>query len=373
MNPDNEANPLDKLLAKLSEQQSVINKQHEALKGSDDTVQVAYARTVEYVSASSAPPATDAPNAVGGVRDSSPSDTGDDRFIPNDTEVARLKAELEAARGKIARMDQELAQNRITKHTIDQAIGAASEVDYPLQQHAEGAVNNLSLPSMGRPPHSLQRESSWAAQDDARSDTSDALSANGFNRARGLWDNSGKPAFGDLQGAVPAFQPADGLPGGQWMNRGFAQPFSEPPLSFPGGPINGFRGDRMMPESEMMMGGPSIARRNPVNTRFSNRSSTASFPYAGSNSSYDGFTPGPAPYSTVLGMAGSMVPMGAPMGIGLASSMNNGMGVFGSYQPQPIGTPLSPHAPEFTSTGPSWKNDSVRAPSIVALPVLIHE
>jgi hypothetical protein len=77
-------NPMDKLLAKLSEQTAALNKQQDALKSSED---IAYARTAEYVSAS----------ATGSTADS---------------ELLRLKMELEAAKGKIARQEQELAQSR---------------------------------------------------------------------------------------------------------------------------------------------------------------------------------------------------------------------------------------------------------------------
>ena len=77
-------------------------------------------------------------------------------------------------------MDQELAQTRITKHTIDQVIGGGSEADGQVPQSSSSSI---------RPP--FIRDSSWAAQDDARSDTSDALSAGGFNRSRAVWSNTG--------------------------------------------------------------------------------------------------------------------------------------------------------------------------------------
>jgi hypothetical protein len=37
--------------------------------------------------------------------------------------------------------------------------------------------------------------------------------------------------------------------------------------------------------------------------------------------------------------------------------MTGGMNMYSGYQPQPIGTPLSPHAPEFTSSSVGWKNE----------------
>jgi len=368
----NEANPMDKLLAKLSEQQAVINKQHEALKSSEDTT--AYVRTVEYIAtASSSIPITPAPESFNNSTaptTSPPSIAGDDNPTQSVNEVARLKAELEAAKGRIARMDQELAQTRITKHTLDQAIGNVSEVDFPLNHQSDERLNHL--PPNLRPQ--IQRDNSWAGQDDSRSDTSDALSASGFNRARAIWGNTGKPAFPGVQGA---FQPSEALSTAQWMNRSFGQPFVESPISslppmpsiqsmpsmpaipsmpYAGPPMNAFRNDRMMPDPELLMA-PPTNRRNQVGGRFNNRSSAASFPYASSNSSFDGYTPSTTPFGSVAGMAGSVNQMSGQMGMGMNTSMNMGGNMYGGYQPQPIGTPLSPHAPEFTSSSASWKSD----------------
>ena len=348
----NEINPMDKLLAKLSEQQAVINKQHEALKSSEDTP---YSRTADYIAtASSSVPITPAPESFNNSTaptTSPPSDAGDDNSPLSVDEVARLKAELEAARGKIARMDQELAQTRITKHTLDQAIGNSSEADYPLQHQVDDRLNHMP-PNLR--PH-IQRDNSWAGQDDARSDTSDALSASGFNRARAIWSNGGKPSFPGPQGV---FQPSEALNAAQWMNRSFGQPFVDNPMSsmppmpampaMPSMPYNGpqmnaFRNNGMMPDSDLLMAPPAL-RRGPIGGRFNNRSSTGSFPYASSNSSFDGYTP----TSTAFGSVGGVNHMSGQMGMGMNNGMNMGANTYGAYQPQPIGTPLSPHAPEFT-------------------------
>lgn len=48
----------------------------------------------------------------------------------NNGELQRLKEELAVARCQIARMDLEISQNKITKHTIDQALGSASDQDF---------------------------------------------------------------------------------------------------------------------------------------------------------------------------------------------------------------------------------------------------
>ncbi|KAL5326117.1 hypothetical protein ACEPPN_007255 [Leptodophora sp. 'Broadleaf-Isolate-01'] len=351
-------NPMDKLLAKLSEQQATINKQNEALKSTEDTVRY---RTVEYVSATSSvpiTPATDSYNFSTAPTTNPPSISGDDTPAQSASELAVLKAELEAAKGKIARMDQELAQTRITKHTLDQVVGNASEADYPMHTPSEERLNHL--PPLARPQ--FTRDNSWATQDDARSDTSDALSASGFNRARAIWNNGGKPNFaaptptyagGPV--AVPGFQPSEAVSSAQWMQRGYGQPFVE---SLPYGAAPAFRGDRMMQDPDMLMAPPMGRRSQPGGGRYNNRSSASSFPYASSNSSFDGFTPSSTPYGSVANLPAGVPGMGS-MGM---SSMYSG------YQPQPIGTPLSPHAPEFTVSNPGWKGDTQVAEGQTYLP-----
>lgn len=345
-----ELNPMDKLLAKLSEQQVVLKNQHEALKSSDDTI--SYARTVEYVSASSSVPITPANetfNNSTAPTTSPPSVFSEDALASGIDEVARLKAELEAAKGKIARMDEQIAQSRVSKHTIDQAIGISSEVNSSPVQQEEEHFNQL--PSFIRPQ--LQRDNSWAAQDDSRSDTSDSLSATGFNRTRSMWGAGGRPQYIAHQGpAAPYQQPSVALEAAQWMSRAYGQPFVDTPV-YPAAPASNYRGERMTSDPELLMA-PPMNRRNPANGRFNNRSSAGSFPYASSNSSFDGYTPNPTAYASVGGVSGTATPVGGLMGMG----MNAGMNIYGGYQPQPIGTPLSPHAPEFTSSGASsWKND----------------
>lgn len=343
---------MDKLLAKLSEQQATLSKQHEALKSTDDSVVY---RTVEYVSAQSSVPITPAGESyhTSTAPTTSPPSLAGDSQPQSAAELARLKAELEAARGKIARMDQELAQTRITKHTLDQAIGNASEADFASMLPAD---DRFQLPALNRPQ--FTRDNSWAAQDDNRSDTSDALSASGFNRARAIWNNGGKPnfvgpnsAFTSATGPLPAsFQPSESMASSQWNHRGYGQPFVDS-LPYGPAPVNAFRGDRMMQDPDMLMAPPMGRRNQAGGGRFNNRSSS-SFPYASSNSSFDGYTPASTPYGSVANLPGGMPNMGGVGGMNMPSSMYSG------YQPQPIGTPLSPHAPEFTVSAAGWKSEA---------------
>jgi hypothetical protein len=345
-------NPMDKLLAKLSEQQDALAKQRELLKSSEEPA--AYDRTLEYVSGASIPaivaPAVDGFN-ISTVPTEEPARlAGDSPSQLPDDEVLRLKLELEAAKGRIARMDQELAQTRITKHTLDQVIGSPSELDFPVGQQAEGSghrfIQQDFKPNVRSQAH---RDLSWAAQDDSRSDTSDALSASGFNRARAIWANGPKPAFPGTQAPATNFQPSEAVAATQWMNRGFGQTFVDAPMQYTDAPISTFRSDRIMLDSDVLMAPPAGRRNNPGG-RFTNRA-VGSFSYAGSSGSYDGFTPVTAQYGPANGMGGGV---GASMGMRVPAGMSTGM--YSGYQPQPIGTPLSPHAPEFTSST-GWKSD----------------
>ena len=313
-------------------------------------------------SANNSVPLTTADEAFNHCRapTTSPSSFAGGEAPPAD-EVLRLKLELDVAKGKIARMDQELAQSRITKHTIDQAIGSSSETGFPnhaeIDPHFHPVPSGLNLAS--RPQG--YRDSSWAAQDDARSDTSDTLSVNGFNRARAIWNNGDKPNFSAMQqGSMQAGfqQPSGELATSQYMSRSFGQPFIDAPDQY-AAPQPAFRGQSMMSESDMLMAPP--ARRTNAGPRFNQRN-VGSLPYAGSNSSYDGYTPTSTPFGSVGGMSsGASMGMGMNMNIGgvMSGGMASGMhgGMFGGYQPQPIGTPLSPHAPEFNASSSVWKNE----------------
>lgn len=352
-----EVNPMDKLLAKLSEQEAVLTGQREALRSSEDNA--ALARTLEYINNTTTPPvivtpangSSSASTVPTAPTTSPPSLTEEGASSVPASELARLQAELALAKGKIARMDEELAQTRITKHTIDQAIGGASEMDFPLNQ--VGADRLQQLPTIVRPQP--MRDNSWATREDNNSDTSDALSATGFNRARAAF-NSGRPSFSASAPMPMAYnQPPAALASAPWQSRGYGQPFIDVPVPYASAPP--FHNDRMMPDPDFLMS----QRRGPPG-RFNNRSSASSYPYASSNSSFDGLTPSSTPYGSGVqtpgfpGMNG-MGGMGMSMGGGMNLSVNtNTQGMYGAYSPSPIGTPLSPHAPEFTASG-SWKND----------------
>ncbi|PWY79539.1 pumilio-family RNA binding repeat protein [Aspergillus heteromorphus CBS 117.55] len=102
-------------------------------------------------------------------------------------EVQRLKQELLAANSKIALQEQELAQTRVIKHTLDQALGPPSETDFNGREITEQTISSLQSVLNESNLALNQFQDGWNTQDDSHSDMSDALSAGAYNRARGFW------------------------------------------------------------------------------------------------------------------------------------------------------------------------------------------
>ena len=111
-----------------------------------------------------------------------------DTAKPGSAEMLRMKKELEAAKSVISRQEQELAESRTLKHTMDQAMGPASELDF-------GSPNEMSNSAIGHLQSAFNatarpfstRTGGWRTQDDQRSDQSE-FSASSYP-PRGIWNN----------------------------------------------------------------------------------------------------------------------------------------------------------------------------------------
>lgn len=103
---------VDQLLARLTQQQEVLTRQKQQLDENEE----------EDGSSS----ATD-PYANTTLTESVENSDG----RPDAAEVFRLKKELQLAQERMAQMDLELTQSRITKHTVEEAIGSP----FPAAQH----------------------------------------------------------------------------------------------------------------------------------------------------------------------------------------------------------------------------------------------
>jgi hypothetical protein len=266
-------------------------------------------------------------------------------------EILRVKQELAAARSVITRQEQELAETRNLKHTIDQAMGPASEADFGNRadmteetiQHLQGAFNASARP--------YGRADAWHPQEDSRSDKSDGLPAGNFNRGRGIWNGPGQPTFGpnlaqplpqqtntmDTRNAFNAWPPLNNVQPVQGAipptQRVFSGP-SAPTWAFEG--RYGFGDDGSQFNAGVMR--RTASQFNPASQ------------YNRATSGYNNRA-GPFPGTLGAGLTAGLTPLTTtPM-----NPMNFG-GPLG-YQPRPIGSPLSPTASEFsTSPLPNFGN-----------------
>ena len=331
---------MDQILAQLSEKQTLLHKQKEALKSMDNGQLAQPDNDSSSNGSVQLTPATDSfditPN----------SEANEDETVQLDAvELARLKQELNAAKDKIARQEQELSQTRVIKHTFDQAMGPPSEMDF----HHSADVTEQTISSLQSAFNAStrpfpDRQDAWGVQDDARSDISDALSAGAYNRAHGIWANPAKPGYGiDLAAPLNPQYNANAQQWGPeagraWPNRPQVQvpaplmlPRHQPQQgTYTGPPTPVYGGDgRLMNDFNQFQAPQGARRPNPQPNRMSvayGQRNTSLGSYASNVSSGDGMSSN----STFQSMGAYQAPMG--------------------YQPRPIGTPLSPTAAEFSAS-----------------------
>ncbi|KAJ9258683.1 hypothetical protein DTO207G8_1386 [Paecilomyces variotii] len=265
-------------------------------------------------------------------------------------EMLRLKQELLAANSRIALQEQELAQTRVIKHTLDQALGPPSEADFNGRDITEQTLSNLQSAFNASTRSVSQRPESWVGQDDSRSDISDALSAGAYNRTRGFWTTpqqvfgANLPASNDKN--YREFPSMPGNSGAQEHSRDWDSNVGTP--CHPGqGPYQAHR----------VLSGPSSNAGFSFDGRYSGEQTVyLQSPNLGPRRSFTQvnrggscFPPQNSPWGTF--------PAGVPNNIGSRPAPNQHIGAYQQvgmfpvlpYQPRPIGTPLSPTAAEFTS------------------------
>ncbi|MCJ1244303.1 hypothetical protein MMC30_001501, partial [Trapelia coarctata] len=354
---ENEGASMDNLLAKLSEQQVLLEKQRNALLITDKNPTPTTEKTLNPNTDKHAPysdidestsgsvPLTPATDSFHDTPDTENNE--EENTIKLDpAEMLRLKKELDAANDKIARQEQELSQARHIKPTLDTSKGPnaapfmarkSESIDRTIS-NAQDAFNAVNR-SYGA------RQETYGAHEDARSDNSDALSAGAFNRAQGIWSTNIGPGYNSGMPSTmnqPFQQSANiwGQGSRPWMNRPMAPAL--PPLMVPqqqqmqhraySGPTSPVSGgsNRFGNDFTTFQGGQGLRRSNTQNSR------TGSTYTQGRNNGWDTFGHGNDGSMMNMSPVSSFQPMGmfqAPM----------------SYQPRPIGTPLSPTAAEFTS------------------------
>lgn len=234
-------------------------------------------------------------------------------------EVLRLQQELIAANSRIAIQEQELAQTRVIKQTLDQAMGPPSEIDYGGREITEQTLSTIQHAfNTSARPFTTQRQDFWMGQDDSQSDISEPVSASGYNQTRGIWNNANVAAAGyrDYSAAGATnfvhnwgnqLSRQASLMSNQRITSGLASPPFEQAQHFPHG-----------------------LRRSVTQV---NRGASC-------------FPPQTSPWGTfVPGAPSNALPRGGNQQVGVQAGVFN----VNPYQPRPIGTPLSPTAAEFTS------------------------
>lgn len=267
-------------------------------------------------------------------------------------EMLRLKQELVAANSRIAMQEQELAQSRVIKQTFDQALGSPADPEFMGRDVTEQSICNLQNAFNDHGRSFNPTAEAWTTPpDDAGSDISDNFSVTGYSRARRIWNNPA-PNNAFTVGSRDPFPVASTDPRAGWTAR-VAQPgyhlpgnFSPPPpRDLPNsqdassvGADDRFVGDQMFAQGA----------NNRVLTQPSRNG--ACFPLQSS--------PWTA-FSSVQPMGRGTPSPYYPQQVSLFNAP--------AYQPQPIGTPLSPTAAEFTSTNTAVTSSAMWDSSAVSV------
>ena len=300
---------MDSLLAKLSEQQGLLAKQKTALSGTPEVT-----KQMKHCSSNSSILLTPASETF-----SSPVGDRQETLRIEMAEMSRLKKELDDAKQQIARQKHELDQSRVVKHTFDLAMDTHSDAGLSPPPFASSGAFTTSR----RPPNPIQGP--WRAED-PRHDSADVIIP--INNASNAWSGASRPNF------PPGLQSTSTW--GQqnsrtWGQRGIDNTLpalvmsEQPPMqqrnySVPLSPAGGRRGLN------------DFDQYNPSRSFGQTNRNTSVFQQS---SGWNGLS---APQGPLDGMnLGGMNPGSAYQTLGFSAA----------YQPQPIGTPLSPTATEF--------------------------
>ena len=302
---------MDTLLAKLSEQQALLAKKNKpamSTTGSDE-------ENINPGDGSSSGSTHLTPNSDGHNKAQNMQDQGP--MVRQDAaELARLKRELDEAKDRLARQAQEINQSRVIKQSLDQTMSATSDMAMsPILANHTG-----QYPPVGR--------QGWNTHDDLRSETSD------YNAPPSIWSGPSRNGPNQTMQTDSAWGFGGGRPfnprgSGNPMSLSYQQSMSQRNYSVPVSPPGSSNG-RGMNEFNAFNHGRGFGQFSSSN----NRNNSVFGPR---NSNFDMFSAGPPVSSAETFNLGGMNP----------GSAYQNMGVYQGYQPQPIGTPLSPTANEF--------------------------
>jgi hypothetical protein len=299
-----EPNPLDSLITDLNGKNRALKNQEMDLK--DESESDNHKDEDRSSGSDLFTPATESFDVI-----SNEDIRNQDTIRLENVEMLRVRRELAAAKSLISRQEQELAETRTLKHTIDQAMGLPSEVDFRSHDvsgrttsHFQSAFN-ASAPSFTM----NSQEGPWQRPEVTRPDNKQLLST---RRSGGIWNDQAQTPYTIGVSATAGPEPIYGNSrDAQLPSQAYSMPYGTPSFpqaqhSFSGSGSDG-RYFIDVPRQDQ----PSDMRR------------TVNRVTAGSSSLYRGY-PGNA----------------APSPIGPPQSFR--------YQPRPIGTPLSATGPDFT-------------------------
>ncbi|KAI1269331.1 armadillo-type protein [Xylariaceae sp. FL1019] len=263
----------------------------------------------------------------------------------SDEEVMRLKYELAQAQNRLSHL--ELSQSRPTQSGPDQSVNPSPvdmefpKIEFPNTQLSVQTATRYppmhSLNTAAQHPATRDGTAAWPGYDDSRSDTSDAaLSATGFNRFRNIWGGARQGPGAFVSNSLPPPELPHNGPWAGVAGRHSSQGYQDSPMPFDPSLTGNFRPDRLTPDFDL------TARPARRNGRYDVRFGVPGFGNMNTTQGYGG----------QAGYGGYNYPQQQfDSGPGLPSTSHNGMGsgTYSSYQPQPVGTPLSPLASEFTS------------------------
>lgn len=319
---------VQELLAKLAEQQKLIDQQQAAL----DTKEKELSKVRTVIPTDNCLGFSCYNNntiRVAGDSSSSPSnDISTTMSIDNsDTygyrpaaqyqgvnELSRLQTELQVAQSNISALSQELVQTRITNHTFDQALSPSGDTKFPVGEDvSEHTLASLQTAFAQSTRPNTHRTDIWTSstyeepigEPSLEYHQPQSLSAGPYTRNSGIWGASSKPSITQSP-ALPLPSPAEL----QYSNS-LRRISSLEPSDIYGSGNRGWNGSR----SFTTQAGPPVAG------------------------------PGGFRRSSYNPQATPFVRSGFDHGIGVEKVSSNA-----TYTPSPIGTPLSPPSnTDFTS------------------------
>ena len=229
------AEPMNRLLAQLAQQEMMLLNQRDSLAATEAArVKTdGLAHPGKHLTSSSDGSLSRTPASDSFGDDVDDTDKEDVRHLSNEEvhEMLRLKRELAEANDKIAHMDRELLQTRITKDSIDQVLASPCERDFPEPaQVSDRTIGNLqgrlNAAIRGPRPPPTRATQTWGGAGgaggagDAASDT--AVVSAPYARHFAIWSNPSAggtpqaattPAVGGGTGAggiLPARDAANG-------------------------------------------------------------------------------------------------------------------------------------------------------------------